>query len=259
MVVLSFFVIFSTLVTPAFAEEQKSLNEELASSVLPILQSYETDSNYSTWKMDESTRLVIPATDKYIENKRLKEVVELVSAELLEKGIPAKSEIEKVYAENSEVTPQDIVITLANNSQITEESNSEEAYKIEIDDDGVKIVAASENAALHALRTIQHLMITNNNTLVSGTIIDYPELRERRVHLDMARKYITKEWIIQHIREMSYFKMNAIQLHFSENMGFRIESETDPAIVSKDGYLTKDEIREIIAEANKYGIKIILL
>ncbi|WP_205603338.1 family 20 glycosylhydrolase [Virgibacillus halodenitrificans] len=207
--------------------------------------------------MDESTRLVIPATDKYIENKRLKEVVELVSAELLEKGIPAKSEIEKVYAENSEVTPQDIVITLANNSQITEESNSEEAYKIEIDDDGVKIVAASENAALHALRTIQHLMITNNNTLVSGTIIDYPELRERRVHLDMARKYITKEWIIQHIREMSYFKMNAIQLHFSENMGFRIESETDPAIVSKDGYLTKDEIREIIAEANKYGIKII--
>ncbi len=48
MVVLSFFVIFSTLVTPAFAEEQKSLNEELASSVLPILQSYETDSNYST-------------------------------------------------------------------------------------------------------------------------------------------------------------------------------------------------------------------
>ncbi|WP_202395572.1 beta-N-acetylhexosaminidase [Virgibacillus halodenitrificans] len=257
MVVLSFFVIFSTLVTPAFAEEQKSLNEELASAVLPILQSYETDSNYSTWKMDESTRLVIPATDKYIENKRLKEVVELVSAELLEKGIPAKSEIEKVYAENSEVTPQDIVITLANNSQITEESNSEEAYKIEIDDDGVKIVAASENAALHALRTIQHLMITNNNTLVSGTIIDYPELRERRVHLDMARKYITKEWIIQHIREMSYYKMNAIQLHFSENMGFRIESDTDPAIVSKDGYLTKDEIREIIAEANKYGIKII--
>ena len=257
MVVLSFFVIFSILISPAFAEGPKLSNDELASSVLPIVQSYETDSNYSTWKMDESTRFVIPATDEYLENERLKEVVELVSAEFLEKEIPAKSEIKKVYAEDSEVTSKDIVVTLAKNSQITEESNSDEAYKIEIGDDGVKIVAASENAAMYALRTIQHLMITNNNSLVSGTIIDYPELSERRVHLDMARKYITKDWIIQHIREMSYFKMNAIQLHFSENMGFRIESETDPAIVSKDGYLTKDEIREILAEAKKYGVKVI--
>ncbi|ASK64148.1 glycosyl hydrolase family 20 [Virgibacillus phasianinus] len=257
VVVLSFFVIFSTLISSAFAEKEKLSNDELASSVLPIVQSYETDSNYSTWKMDESTRFVIPATDKYLENERLKEVVELVSAEFLEKGIPAKSEIKKVYAEDSEVTSQDIVVTLAKNSQITEESNSNEAYKIEIGDNGVKIVAASENAAMYALRTIQHLMITNNNSLVSGTIIDYPELPERRVHLDMARKYFTKEWIIQLIREMSYFKMNTIQLHFSENMGFRIESETDPAIVSKDGYLTKDEIREILAEAKKYGVKVI--
>ena len=50
--------------------------------------------------------------------------------------------------------------------------------------------------------------------------------------------------------------MNALQIHFSENMGFRIECETDPAIVS-DQYLTKVEVREILAEAKKYGIKVI--
>ena len=110
---------------------------------------------------------------------------------------------------------------------------------------------------MYALRTIQHLMITNNNKLVYGTIVDYPNVAERRVHVDMARKYISKDWIIQHIRQLSYFKMNTIQLHFSENLGFRIESDFDPAIVSQDGYLTKEEVREILAEAKKYGIKVI--
>ena len=39
-------------------------------------------------------------------------------------------------------------------------------------------------------------------------------------------------------------KMNALQIHFSENMGFRIECETDPSIVS-DQYLTKTEVKAI--------------
>ncbi|MBT9815041.1 family 20 glycosylhydrolase, partial [Catenibacterium mitsuokai] len=69
-------------------------------------------------------------------------------------------------------------------------------------------------------------------------------------------KYISKDWFIRQIREMSYFKMNAIQMHFSENLGFRIECETDPSIVSEQ-HLTKADVREILAEAKKYGVKVI--
>ncbi|MGG7141927.1 family 20 glycosylhydrolase [Clostridium nigeriense] len=242
-------------------EEDKDLStltgKELSSLVLPIVQSYEVASKAYLWKMDESTRFVIPNTEEYLTNSRLKEVVELVSAEFLEKEIPTAKEINKVYASEEEITTKDIVITLDKDNIITENSNSDEAYKIEIGDEGVKIVAASENAAMYALRTIQHLMVTNNNALVYGSIVDYPNLVERRVHVDMARKYISKDWIIQHIRELSYMKMNTIQLHFSENLGFRIESEFDPEIVSQDGYLTKLEIKEILEEARKYGINVI--
>ena len=102
---------------------------------------------------------------------------------------------------------------------------------------------------MHGLRTIQNLIITNDG-LVYGEIVDYPNVAERRVHVDCARKYISKDWFIRQIREMSYMKMNALQIHFSENMGFRIECETDPSIVS-DQYLTKTEVREILAEAKK--------
>ncbi len=239
-------------------EDTSSLTgKQLSSLVLPIVQSYEVASKAYIWTMDETTRFVIPDNDEYLNNSRLKEVVELVSAEFLEKEIPTAKEITKVYASEEEVTSKDIVITLDKDNRITEKSDSDEAYKIEVGAEGVKIVAASENAAMYALRTIQHLMITNKNGLVYGTMIDYPELAERRVHVDMARKYISKDWIIQHIRELSYLKMNTIQLHFSENMGFRIESDYDPAIVSQDGYLTKDEIREVLVEAKKYGINVI--
>ena len=99
------------------------------------------------------------------------------------------------------------------------------------------------------------MMISNGN-LVYGTIIDYPDVAERRLHVDCARKYISKDWFIRQIREMSYMKMNTLQMHFSENLGFRIECETDPSIVS-DEYLTKEEVREILAEAKKYGINVI--
>ncbi|MDU4952691.1 MULTISPECIES: family 20 glycosylhydrolase [Clostridium] len=238
--------------------ENPTLNgKQLSSLVLPIVQSYEVSEKSKSWTMDETTRFVIPKTEEYLSNVRLKEVVELVSAEFLEKQIPTNKEIDKVYDLESKVTSNDVVVTIDKENPITEKSNSDEAYKIEISDKGVKIVAASENAAMYALRTIQHLMINNNNKLTYGTIVDYPNVAERRVHVDMARKYISKDWIIQHIRELSYFKMNAIQLHFSENIGFRIESDFDPAIVSKDGYLTKKEIREILKEAKKYGINVI--
>ena len=114
--------------------------------------------------------------------------------------------------------------------------------------------AFDENAVMYALRTIQNYMVANDG-LPYGAIVDYPDVAERRLHVDCARKYISKDWFIRQIREMSFLKMNAIQIHFSENLGFRIECETDPAIVS-DEYLTKDEVREILAEAEKYGVKV---
>lgn len=240
--------------------DQKVANltsKDLTASVLPIVQSYLVDEKSARWVMDESTRFVLPKTDEYIENARLHEVVELVSAEFLAKEIPSTNEINKVYAENKDVTPQDIVITLDKIDSITDKSDSDEAYKIEIGTKGVRIIAASENAAMYGLRTIQHLMITNDNRLAYGTIVDYPDLKERRVHVDIGRKYFSKDWIIQHIRELSYLKLNTIQLHFAENLGFRIECESDPAIVSKDGYLKKSEIREILNVANKYGVNVI--
>ena len=242
-------------VTTASSDHVSNLtDQQLQALTNPILQSYKADNSHKVWKMTADSRLAVLANQTNIENVRLQEVVKLVNSEFVEKGI-ISSPLAMVFAQEKDVSYGDILINIDKANPITNNSNSEEAYKITIGEDGVRLTGASENAVMHGLRTIQNLAITNDG-LVYGEIIDYPNVAERRVHVDCARKYISKDWFIRQIREMSYMKMNALQIHFSENMGFRIECETDPAIVS-DQYLTKVEVREILAEAKKYGIKVI--
>ena len=242
-------------VTTASSDHVSNLtDQQLQALTNPILQSYKADNSHKVWKMTADSRLAVLANQTNIENVRLQEVVKLVNSEFVEKGI-ISSPLAMVFAQEKDLSYGDILINIDKTNPITNNSNSEEAYKITIGEDGVCLTGASENAVMHGLRTIQNLAITNDG-LVYGEIIDYPNVAERRVHVDCARKYISKDWFIRQIREMSYMKMNALQIHFSENMGFRIECETDPAIVS-DQYLTKIEVREILAEAKKYGIKVI--
>ena len=229
--------------------------EELALLVNPIVQKYTVDDSQQTWVMTADSRLAVMASQENLENERLAEVVELVNSEFMEKEVVSANPFAMVYANAEDVGPADVFIKLDTENPICEDSDSEEAYRIDIGADGVTITAASENAVMYALRTIQNYMVANQG-LPYGTIIDYPDVAERRLHVDCARKYISKDWFIRQIREMSFLKMNTIQMHFYENLGFRIECETDPAIVS-DEYLTKAEVREILEEARKYGIKVI--
>ena len=79
---------------------------------------------------------------------------------------------------------------------------------------------------------------------------------EKALMLDMGRKFFTKEWILTLLDYMHELKMNTLQLHFSENEGFRIECEIIPEIVS-EAHLKKVEVREIIEYAKVREIQLI--
>ena len=81
-------------------------------------------------------------------------------------------------------------------------------------------------------------------------------MKERALMLDMGRKYYSKEWLLRLIDYLHELEMNTLQLHFSENEGFRIESKLYPHIVSADHH-TQDDIKEIIKYANDRGIQLI--
>jgi len=130
----------------------------------------------------------------------------------------------------------------------------DQAYKIEVGDTVTVTARAEVGLYYGALAVSQYIKLQGG--MAYGTYVDWPDVAERCLHLDIARKYYSKDWIIDYIKDVASFKMNAVELHFSENEGFRIQCDTDPAVMS-DQYLTKDEVREIIAAAKELYVEII--
>lgn len=83
-----------------------------------------------------------------------------------------------------------------------------------------------------------------------------PKIEERIVMIDCGRKYYDMGFFKKLIDCMSNLNMTHLQLHFSDNEGFRIDSKVYPEIVSKK-YLTQDEVSKIIEYAHKNNISII--
>ena len=117
----------------------------------------------------------------------------------------------------------------------------------------VELTAQSLRAVLYGLRTIVEAV--ERGGLDYGVIVDWPDTNERALHLDAGRKYYSKAWVIDRIRDLSRNRMNTLWFHFSENEGFRIASDRHPELPSLQ-HLSKDEVREIIRAANAYHVDI---
>lgn len=129
-----------------------------------------------------------------------------------------------------------------------------QAYTIEVADSITVTAGTAQGIYYGALSVSQYMKA--QGCMAKGTYSDWPDVAGRALHLDIARKYLPKDWIIETVKSAAAYKINEVELHFSENEGFRIECETDPAIMS-DEYLTKDEVREIIAVAKQYFVEIV--
>ncbi|MGX7245011.1 family 20 glycosylhydrolase [Enterococcus quebecensis] len=109
---------------------------------------------------------------------------------------------------------------------------------------------------LTAFRGMMHLanQLKNGAKIESGKMQE--SLAERIVMLDIGRKYFSPEILHQMLEQMSLYGFNYLQLHFSENTGFRIESVHYPEVVSAE-FLTVAEIEELIQYASYLSIEII--
>lgn len=97
-----------------------------------------------------------------------------------------------------------------------------------------------------------------------------PAVAERALMLDVGRKYYTPDWIKRMISEIADLGMNAIVLHFSEEMGLGIESKKFPWLNGRDGklsvladvttdrsQLTQEEVGDIVRFAGCLGVTVI--
>ena len=160
------------------------------------------------------------------------------AAALLGEDYPALAAAEKVRG--GAVRPGDLVVRLGQPEVLAGKTTFDEGFTVEVGA-SAELTAQSRRAAVYGLRTVFEA-----GELAFGRLADWPCTNERGLHLDAGRKYYTKDWIMERVKDLSRNRMNVLWLHFSENEGFRIDSERHPEVPSRF-HLTMDEVREIIA------------
>ncbi|WP_424889532.1 beta-N-acetylhexosaminidase [Streptomyces sp. XH2] len=130
-----------------------------------------------------------------------------------------------------------------------------EGYELTARDGRVLVASAGEPGVFYGTRTLLQA-VRSGGGLPEGVVRDAPDRAQRGLHLDIARKHFTARWIEDRLRELSALKLNQLALHFSDDQGFRIESDSHPEIVSKQ-HLTKAEVRRIVALAESLHVTVV--
>jgi len=215
----------------------------------------------TVWRMTEGTRIFWVSTpDSQMTDAALMAQVKLFAAELSDKVTGKSPGI--YYGSAQYAGEHDILLHLDRLLQLPAEG-----YRISVSGGQVTVSASDADGLFYGCRDlIKQLLLTGTVSAAE----EAPDTAERSLSLDCGRKYYTVDWIKELIRELSWANMNTLVLHFSEEMGFGIESKTYGWLAGRDGtlgtqneavtdprYLTYEEIAEIVKYAGLYHVEII--
>lgn len=147
-------------------------------------------------------------------------------------------------------------------------SLADEAYEMTLAMNGISYVAKTTRGLAWAKATLEQLA-WSGQVVPCGTIRDRPACVYRGFLLDVARKPYSLAFLRDVVRNLAYYKMNVFHVHLNDTMvndfsgdgepqgAFRLESETEPKLTSKDLFYTKDEFRAFVKESANLGVEII--
>ncbi|MFF3541091.1 glycoside hydrolase family 20 protein [Streptomyces platensis] len=199
------------------------------------------------WRPSKGARVVVPAGEK----SNVADEAQRMAQDL---GLTV------VYGDQT-VQPGDIEVKITGEGGAQQANNvpvqgaADEAYTLTADGTRLTLTAPTDAGIFYGTRTVKQAVRAAGG-LPEGTIQDRPGRPQRGMSLDNARKPYTQDWIEARIREIADLKLNQFQLHFSDDQGFRIQSDTHPEIVSAD-HLTKAQIRQIVALARSLHISVV--
>ena len=199
-------------------------------------------SNNSTFTLNANSRFFLasePTGD-------LLQTVQLAQRQFAEDGIPTSAPMDIVWGDTAMVRSGDIYIKIGDETEI-----GAEGYKI-VATSYATITAEDVDGLLYGLNMLQkHFRNGNSNSIKGFTTYDTPDTKERTVQLDCARKYLTAEYICNFVKEMSWMGYNALQLHFSEDGGFRADL-WDPAYYVEGHYQPENNFSWLCGSKTQY-------
>lgn len=151
-----------------------------------------------------------------------------------------------------------------------------EAYRLSVAD-GRLTATGGDNAGLYyAMMTLDQILLGDTPSTAAGKIAaveidDRPRFGRRALMLDPARHFLPVEDVKSYIDRMSRYKFNTLQLHLTDDEGWRMEILSHPELTATgafrkpggspdgpdNGFYTQSQLRDIIDYAAKRYVEII--
>lgn len=151
-----------------------------------------------------------------------------------------------------------------------------EHYTLEVNKKGIFIKGSNEGSLFMALQTLDQILLgdacnTKQDKVEFISIDDAPRFAFRAIMIDPARHFIPTKDVKFFIDQMARFKFNVLQIHLTDDQGWRIEIKSHPELTQigafrregagnqgpDNGFYTQEEIKEIIAYAAERNIEVI--
>ena len=171
----------------------------------------------------------------------LLQTVQLVQRQFAADNLPSATPMNIVWGTEDMVKSGDIWVKLVDKNAALAGVKSDEGYHIEVGRYAV-VTAYGVDGLLYGLNMLhKHFRNAGSRSLKGFTTYDTPDTKERTVQLDCARKYLTVEYICNFIKEASWMGYNTLQLHVSEDGGFRADF-WDPAYYVEGHYKPENDL-----------------
>lgn len=150
-----------------------------------------------------------------------------------------------------------------------------EQYRLSVTPQSVRIEGRTAAGVLYGVYTLDQLLLGDSET-ASGRIRairieDSPAYPYRALMLDPARHFLPVEGVKKYIRTMARYKYNTLQLHLTDDQGWRIEIKSHPRLTavgvfpnpkgdkagSENGFYTQEEIKDLVRYAAAYNVQLI--
>lgn len=160
------------------------------------------------------------------------------------------------YGSNKKSKPGGVVFQLVKDSlsamqEFKQYIDQPESYAIQFSKKKILIQAKSETGLLNGLTTLEYFIIKNQGKLKPGLLIDYPDIKNRVLHLPLWPENFEAYKNI--IRQARFNHYNALILLIMFK-GVNMQSANHLATV---GTLSKQELKEIVNYAKENGLEVI--